>query len=439
MTPNTVIPNKKPLSVNVVTLGCSKNLVDSENLMARLKKGGFDVKADDPEDTDIVIINTCGFIHDAKEESIDTILEYAALKSQGRIKKLLVMGCLSQRYPSELQAEIPEADGMFGVEQQSDILTFLGSSSNEQAMPSRIVTTGHYAYLKIAEGCDRQCSFCAIPMIRGSHKSREEDDILNEFAFLTASGVKEILLISQDLSYYGYDLYRESRLASLLGKMAKSRDDIWIRLHYAYPSRFPEDILPVIRENSNICRYLDIPFQHISDPILKSMRRGINRKETLKLIDKIRAEVPGIALRTSLMVGYPGESEAMFRELAGFVEETRFNRLGVFTYSHEENTAAANLPDDVPAVVKQERMEIIMGIQEKISEELNGQMTGKDIRVLIDRREGEYLVGRTEFDSPEVDNEVLVRKPWDESWTGSFVNARIEDSGPYELYARIVS
>jgi len=434
-----VIRNKKPLSVNVVTLGCSKNLVDSENLMARLTKGGFDVKADDPEDTDIVIINTCGFIHDAREESIDTILEYAALKSQGRIKKLLVMGCLSQRYPKELKTEIPEADGMFGVEQQSDILTFLGSSCHDQVIPSRFVTTGHYAYLKIAEGCDRHCSFCAIPMIRGKHKSRKEDDILNEFAFLTGSGVKEILLISQDLSYYGYDLYRESRLASLLEKMAKSRDDIWIRLHYAYPSRFPEDILPLIRENSNICRYLDIPFQHISDPILKSMRRGINKKETLELIDKIRSEVPGIALRTSLMVGYPGESEAMFRELVRFVEETRFNRLGVFTYSQEENTEAAKLMDDVPAGIKQERMDIIMGIQEKISEDLNRQMTGKDIRVLIDRREGEYLVGRTEFDSPEVDNEVLIRKPWDESWIGSFVKARAEDSGPYELYAGIVS
>ncbi len=426
-------------SVNIVTMGCSKNLVDSEYLLAHLKKNGFEIYHDHEDLTDVVIINTCGFIHDAKEESINTILEYASLKKSGLIKILLIMGCLSQRYRHELVQEIPEADAVFGVDEMSEIVGFLGKKFDEYLFPGRKITTGHYAYVKIAEGCNRHCSFCAIPLIRGPHVSRKPRSIIKEASWLIDLGVKELLLISQDLSYYGYDLQKKSMLAELLESLADLDDSIWIRLHYAYPAGFPTGILPLMRERGNICRYLDIPFQHISDPLLRSMKRGITNKQTYALIERLKKEVPGIALRTSIMVGYPGETEAMFNELIDFVRQVKFSRLGVFTYSHEEQTKAYELQDDIPKEIKQERMETLMKLQEEISFNKNQKLIGKRLKVLIDREEGGFLAGRTEYDSPEVDNEVFVRKPYEKQWMGNFRLVEIQEAEPYELFGKALS
>jgi ribosomal protein S12 methylthiotransferase len=424
--------------VNIITLGCSKNVVDSEVLMGQLRAGNIDVVHESDAPSDVVVVNTCGFINDAKEESIDTILRYAAAKKDGRVGKVYVMGCLSQRYKKELEAELLEVDGFYGVNDLPRILKDLGVDYRKELVGERLLTTPkHYAYVKISEGCNKKCSFCAIPLIRGKHVSRPMEEIVHEVEHLVGSGVKEIMLIAQDLTYYGMDLYKSRKMAELLDSLCEIEGLEWIRLHYAYPTDFPLEILDIIQHQPKICNYLDMPLQHINDLMLRSMNRGTTREKTLQLLDSIRAKVPGISLRTTLIVGYPYETDAIFDELKDFVRTQRFDRLGVFTYSPEEKTSAFYLHDTVPDDVKQSRLEEIMEIQQEISFDKNQEKVGKTLRVIIDRQEGDYYIGRSEFDSPEVDNEILVQSeiPLE---PGSFRQVIIEKADYFDLYGKIV-
>ena len=431
--------------VNVITLGCSKNIVDSEVMMAQLRANDFKVshlsdealaKSDEKENgnEEVVIINTCGFIDRAKEESVNTILEYAELRKQKQIEKLFVTGCLSERYRDDLQKEIPEVDSWFGTLELPSLLKKLGADYKHELIGEHmLITPAHYAYVKISEGCNRTCAFCAIPLMRGKHVSKPMDQIVTEIKNLVRNGVKEVMLIAQELTYYGLDIYKERKLAELLNRIADIDGLEWIRLHYAYPSNFPPEILDVIRERENICNYLDIPFQHIADPVLKRMRRQITKEETLKLIDTIRKKIPGITLRTTLLVGFPGETEKDFEEMKDFVRETKFDRLGVFTYSHEEGTSGFELNDDVPEEVKQQRASEIMELQQEISSELNQKKMGNRLRVLIDRKEGNHFIGRTEADSPEVDNEVLINAEKNYLRVGDFAEVKIISADEFDL------
>lgn len=423
--------------VNVITLGCSKNLVDSENLITQLRASQFDVAHEsDKEDAQVVIVNTCGFIENAKQESIDTIFRYIDAKQEGLVNKLYVTGCLSHRYKDELELEMPEVDAFFGTMELPRMLKTLGADYKHELLGERIITTpSHTAFMKISEGCNRPCSFCAIPLMRGKHVSKSIEDLQREAFNLVKSGVKEIVLIAQDLTYYGLDLYGRRNLKDLLVALSDVNDLDWIRLQYAYPSQFPEDILPVMRERSNICNYLDIPLQHASDAMLKSMRRGITAARTQELIDKIRQEVPGIHLRTTMISGYPGEKDADHQAMLDFVQKNQFERLGVFAYSHEENTAAFNLADDVSEVIKEERVSEIMELQQDISQALNQSKVGQSMKVLIDRKESQYFVGRTEYDSPEVDNEVLIDAKDHFVRVGDFAEVKIDSAAEFDLYA----
>lgn len=423
--------------IHVVTLGCSKNLVDSEVLMKQLDANGLKVIHNRASSkADIVIINTCGFIKDAKEESIDTILQYVRAKEKGRLNRVYVMGCLSERYKADLKKEISDVDEYFGSNNIQDIIETLGYDYKANLIGERLLSTpSHFAYLKISEGCDRQCSFCAIPLMRGKHKSKSIENNVSEAKILAASGVKELILIAQDLTYYGVDIYGKQKLAELLTQLADIKGLEWIRLHYAYPANFPKEVLKVMQERPNICNYLDIPFQHISDPVLKKMRRGVSNKHTYELIEMFREKIPNLTLRTTLMTGHPGEGEKEFDELYKFVEKTRFDRLGVFTYSEEEDTfGARNFKNEVSEDVKRSRSESIMELQGSISGELNQLKVGKELKVIIDRKEGEFYIGRTEGDSPEVDNEVLVRSD-SILQTGNFYQVKISGSEEYDLYA----
>ena len=425
--------------INVITLGCSKNIYDSEVLMGQLKANEIDVEHEsDKDDANVVVINTCGFIDNAKEESINTIIEQAERKSDGKIDKLFVTGCLSERYKPDLEKEIPNVDEYFGTTDLPKLLQALGADYKHELIGERLTTTPkHYAFLKIAEGCDRPCSFCAIPLMRGKHKSKAIEDLVTEATKLAKDGVKELILIAQDLTYYGLDLYKSRRLADLLRALSEVEGIEWIRLHYAFPAGFPEDVLEVIRTNHKLCNYIDIPLQHISDSVLKSMRRGTTHEKTDALLRKFRQEVPGIAIRTSLIVGYPGETEEDFQKLKQWVNDTAFDRLGVFTYSHEENTHAHLLEDDVPEEVKHQRAEEIMELQSEISFRLNQEKIGQTFKVLFDRKEGEYFIGRTEFDSPDVDNEVLVKASDVYVRMGDFTQVKITHAAHYDLYGVI--
>lgn len=421
--------------VDIITLGCSKNLVDSERLMRQFKANGYNVFHDaEKVSGEIVIVNTCGFIGDAKEESIEMILNFVEAKKQRKIKKLFVMGCLSERYLQELTGEIPEVDKFYGKFDWHNLLTDLGKVYDEKLSLQRILTTpSHYAYVKIGEGCSRMCSYCAIPIITGRYRSRSIESLTDEVRLLVDQGVKEFQLIAQDLTYYGYDLYKEFRLAELVGRIADIKGVEWIRLHYAYPSQFPFDILPVMAERDNVCKYLDIALQHISDPMLRQMRRKVTKQETLDLITRIRSEVSGIHLRTTLMVGHPGETEQDFEELKSFVRDVRFERMGAFAYSEEEGTyAAKHYKDEIPEAVKQQRLDELMAIQEEIAYETNRDKIGKTFRVVIDREDADYYIGRTQYDSPEVDPEVLVEKNVP-LVVGNFYNVRVIDAQPFEL------
>jgi ribosomal protein S12 methylthiotransferase len=432
----------KKNKVNVVTLGCSKNLYDSEVLMAQLKANNFDVEHESMrDDSSVVIINTCGFIDNAKQESIDTIIRFAEAKKEGLVDKVYVTGCLSERYKDDLEKEIPEVDAYFGTRDLPRLLKTLKADYKHELVGERLLTTpSHYAYFKIAEGCDRPCSFCAIPIMRGKHLSTPIEDLLLQAKSLAAKGVKELMLIAQDLTYYGLDLYKKRALADLLTQLSEVEGIAWIRLHYAFPTGFPMEVLDVMREKKNICNYLDMPLQHGSTRMLQSMKRGTTREKTEALISEIRAKVPGIALRTTLIAGYPGETEADFQEMYEWVERSKFDRLGIFTYSHEENTSAYLLEDDVPAKVKKERADAIMELQAGISYELNQLKVGKTFSVLFDRVEGDYFIGRTEFDSPEVDNEVLVKKTADNFIRiGDFADIQITSADHFDLYGEIVS
>jgi len=427
--------------VNVITLGCSKNIHDSEVLMGQLRGNQIDVihEAETLHQDDIIVINTCGFIDNAKQESIDTILQYSELKDQGKISKLIVTGCLSERYKPELEAEIKNVDSYFGTNDLQKLLSSVGADYKHELLGERLLTTpSHFAYFKIAEGCNRPCSFCAIPLMRGKHVSKPVEDLVKEAKFLAKNGTKELILIAQDLTYYGLDLYSKRNLADLLRNLSDVEGIEWIRLQYAYPSGFPMDILDVMNERSNICNYLDMPLQHISDAMLSSMRRGITRQKTIDLVNSIRDKVPDIALRTTLICGYPGETEKDFEEMRDWVTETRFDRLGCFTYSHEEKTHAYELIDDVPEEVKQQRVETIMGIQQEISFDINQDKVGRTYKVLIDKKEGNYLTGRTEYDSPEVDNEVLIDARISYATPGSFVQVKIDRAEDFDLYGQIV-
>ncbi|MBK9730915.1 MAG: 30S ribosomal protein S12 methylthiotransferase RimO [Chitinophagaceae bacterium] len=427
-------------TINVITLGCSKNMVDSEVMMGQLRANAFDVTHEkENADSDIVIINTCGFIDRAKEESVNTILEYANVKNEGGIQKLYVTGCLSERYKNELEVEIPEVDAYFGTMELPALLHKLGADYKHELIGERLmINPQHYAYLKISEGCNRTCSFCAIPLMRGQHVSKPMEDIVAEAKGLVRNGVKEIILIAQELTYYGLDIYKERRLAELLHVLADVQGLEWIRLHYAYPSKFPIEMLDVIRERDNICNYLDIPLQHISDPVLSRMRRQISKPEIYELIATIREKVPGIALRTTMLMGFPGETEKDVAELIEFIEKIKFERVGVFTYSHEEGTSGYELTDDVPEEEKQLRAARIMEVQEGISFQLNQQKVGKKFKVLIDRKEGNYFIGRTEFDSPEVDNEVLIDAAKHYLRVGDFANIEITHAEEFDLYGEPV-
>ncbi len=427
--------------VNVITLGCSKNLHDSEVLMGQLKGNHIDVvhEAEGYGKNDIIVINTCGFIDNAKQESIDTILQYSQLKDEGKVKKVIVTGCLSERYTPELSAEITNIDAWYGTNDLPKMLNTLEADYKHELIGERLLTTpSHYAYFKIAEGCNRPCSFCAIPLMRGQHVSKPIDDLVKEARFLAKNGTKELILIAQDLTYYGLDLYGKRNLADLLRNLSDVEGIEWIRLQYAYPSGFPMDILDVMNERENICNYLDMPLQHISDDMLKSMRRGITRQKTIDVVNQIRDKVPNIALRTTLICGYPGETEQHFEEMKRWVEDTRFDRLGCFTYSHEEKTHAHTLVDDVPEEVKQQRVDEIMDIQQQVSFDINQEKIGQDFKVLIDKKEGEFFVGRTEFDSPEVDNEVLIEASAHFVTPGRFVTARIDKAEEFDLYGSII-
>jgi ribosomal protein S12 methylthiotransferase len=426
--------------VNVVTMGCSKNLVDSEVLLNQLERGKFEVVHDGSgTGFDAVFINTCGFIHDAKQESIDMILDYAEAKKRGDIGKLYVMGCLSERYQKDLEKELPEVDRYFGKFDLKAMVDELKVTFQPEYIYERKITTpSHFAYLKISEGCNRSCSFCAIPMMTGRHKSRTIESLVTEARYLAKKGVKEILLIAQELSYYGIDIYGKSRLVDLVNAISEIEGIEWIRLHYLYPTKFPYDILPVMRENPKVCKYLDMPLQHIANPVLKNMMRHVTREETEALLKRIKEEVPGVIIRTTFLVGFPGETEADFEELTAFIGEMRFERLGVFPFSNEEGTyAAQNFKDDVPEEVKQERADEIMEIQQQISAELNREKIGKIFKVIIDRKEGEFYIGRTEFDSPEVDGEVLVTSE-DELKKGVFVNVKITGAEDYDLFGELL-
>jgi len=424
--------------INVVTLGCSKNVYDSEVLMGQLKASGKDVVHE--QEGNVVVINTCGFINNAKEESINTILHYMQKKEEGDVDKVFVTGCLSERYKPDLQKEIPNVDQYFGTTELPSLLKALGADYKHELIGERLTTTPkNYAYLKIAEGCDRPCSFCAIPLMRGKHKSTPIEDLVVEAEKLAANGVKELILIAQDLTYYGLDLYKKRNLAELLEHLVKVEGIDWIRLHYAFPTGFPMDVLDIMNREPKICNYLDIPLQHISDAILKSMRRGTTKEKTTKLLKEFRAKVPEMTIRTTLIVGYPGETEADFEILKEWVKDMRFERLGCFTYSHEENTHAYNLEDDVPEDVKMQRANEIMEIQSQISWELNQAKIGQEFKVVIDRKEGNYFVGRTEFDSPDVDNEVLISATNTYLKTGEFANVKIIEAEDFDLYAEVVS
>jgi ribosomal protein S12 methylthiotransferase len=428
----------KKNTINVVTLGCSKNVYDSEVLMGQLRANNKQVVHE--EEGNVVVINTCGFIANAKEESINTILEYVQKKEEGLVDKVFVTGCLSERYKPDLQKEIPNVDQYFGTTELPSLLKALGADYKHELIGERLTTTPkNYAYLKIAEGCDRPCSFCAIPLMRGKHRSTPIEDLIIEAEKLAAQGVKELILIAQDLTYYGLDLYKKRNLAQLLRELAAVDGIEWIRLHYAFPTGFPMDVLEVMREEPKICNYIDIPLQHISDSILKSMRRGTTQAKTTKLLQNFRKAVPHMAIRTTLIVGYPGETEEDFQTLKQWVTEMRFERLGCFTYSHEENTHAYLLEDDVPEEVKMERANEIMAIQSQISWELNQEKIGKQFRVLIDRKEGNYFVGRTEFDSPDVDNEVLINAEDGYLRTGEFCMVEITGAEDFDLYGKVVS
>ncbi len=424
----------KKNKVNVVTLGCSKNLVDSEVLMAQLRANNYDVKHESG-DAPVVVINTCGFIDNAKQESIDTILRYVDAKQAGKVEKVYVTGCLSQRYRPELEKEIPQVDGYFGTQDLPRLLKTLKADYKHELVGERLLTTpNHYAYLKISEGCDRKCSFCAIPLMRGGHVSVSMDALVKQAKGLVKQGVKEIMLIAQDLTYYGLDIYGKRNVAELIKKLSDVEGLEWIRLHYAFPSGFPMDIIDAIKDCPNVCNYLDMPLQHVSDNVLKLMRRGITKEKSTKLVETIREKVPGIAMRTTFLVGYPGETEDDFNQLVHWVEEMKFDRLGVFTYSHEENTHAHKSEDNVPDEVKKERASILMDAQRDISRELNSKKIGKTLKVLIDRKDGGYFIGRTEHDSPEVDNEVHIKAEGDTYLRiGDFANIKITSAEDYDL------
>lgn len=432
----------KKNNVNIVTLGCSKNLVDSEVLMTQLRGNGISVSHEnDANQSNIVIINTCGFIDNAKQESIDTILQYADAKKKGLIEKVYVTGCLSERYKDELATEIPNVDAWFGTRDLPAILKRFKADYKHELVGERMITTpSHFAYFKIAEGCDRPCSFCAIPIMRGKHVSKSIEDLVKEAKGLAAKGTKELILIAQDLTYYGLDIYKKRNLSDLLKSISDVDGIEWIRLQYAYPAGFPMDVLDVMNERSNICKYLDMPLQHITDNMLKVMRRGITKQKTKDLVAEIRSKVPNIALRTTLIAGHPGETEKDFEEVLDFVTETRFDRLGIFTYSHEEKTHAGDTMQDIIAEeVKKKRAEEVMAIQEGISAELNAKKVGNTYKVLFDRKEGDYFIGRTEFDSPEVDNEVLVDAKSNYVRIGDFAEVKIEASEEFDLYGKVVN
>ena len=427
--------NKKP-TIDIITLGCSKNLVDSETLMGLFEKHGYEVThdAENPKG-DIAVVNTCGFIEDAKQESIDTILELAQAKEKGHLKQLYVMGCLSERYLADLEKEIPEVDGWYGKFNYKQLLKDLEKLENLEDAPRHITTPRHYAYLKIAEGCDRHCAYCAIPIITGKHRSRPMQEILDEVHYLVSQGTKEFQVIAQELTYYGIDIDGKQHIAELIEQMAAIKGVEWIRLHYAYPAHFPWDLLRVMRENSNVCKYLDIALQHISDHMLTSMQRHVTKEETYELIRRMRREVPGIHIRTTLMVGFPGETEGDFQELLEFTKWARFERMGAFAYSEEDGTySAKHYQDDVPAEVKQQRLDKLMRVQQHISAEIEGEKIGQILRVIIDRQEGDYWIGRTEFCSPEVDPEVLIAIEEDFE-IGAFYDVRITDAEEFDLSA----
>ena len=424
----------KKNKINVITLGCSKNTYDSEVLMGQLKASGKDVAHE--QEGNIVVINTCGFIDNAKEESVNTILEYVAKKEEGIVDKVFVTGCLSERYRPDLEKEIPNVDQYFGTTELPLLLKALGADYKHELLGERLTTTPkNYAYLKIAEGCDRPCSFCAIPLMRGTHVSQSIEKLVREAEGLAKNGVKELILIAQDLTYYGLDLYKKRNLAELLENLAKVEGIEWIRLHYAFPTGFPMDVLDLMKRELKICNYIDIPLQHISDNILKSMKRGTTKEKTTKLLQEFRERVPGMAIRTTLIVGYPGETQEDFETLRDWVQEMKFERLGCFTYSHEENTGAYVLEDDVPQEVKQARAAEIMDLQSQISWDLNQEKIGQTFKCVIDRKEGQHFIGRTEFDSPDVDNEVLVDASKYYLKTGDFVNLKVTDATEFDLYA----
>ena len=426
--------------VSVITLGCSKNTVDSEVLMGQLQHGGYDVQHDKwSKGRNIVIVNTCGFIDKAKEESINTIMEYADAKSEGKIEKLYVTGCLSQRYKDNLETEIPEVDAFFGTLELPRLLKTLKVDYKNELIGERFLTTPlHYAYMKISEGCNRTCSFCAIPLMRGKHISRPIEELVNEAKKLASQGVKELMLIAQELTFYGLDIYKKRRLPELLAELSKVDGIEWIRLHYAYPAQFPMEIIDAIAENEKVCNYLDMPLQHAADNILIAMRRNISNAETRELIHKIRERIPSIAIRTTMLVGFPNETEQDFDGLKSFVEDMRFDRLGVFTYSHEEDTRAHGLENNIPQEVKQQRAAELMEVQEGISFELNQKKVGNTYKVLFDRKEGGYFIGRTEFDSPEVDNEVLIDAKKNFVRVGDFANVKITSAEEFDLYGELV-
>lgn len=431
----------KKNTIDIITLGCSKNLVDSEHLMRQLEEAGYHVTHDaERPQGEIAVINTCGFIGDAKEESINVILEFAQAKEEGLLKKLYVMGCLSERYLKELAIEIPQVDKFYGKFNWKELLHDLGKNYREELHNERVLTTPtHYAYLKISEGCDRKCSYCAIPIITGRHVSRPMEEILQEVRYLVDRGVKEFQIIAQELTYYGVDLYHKQMLPELVERIADIAGVEWIRLHYAYPAHFPTDLFRVMRERPNVCKYMDIALQHISDNMLQKMRRHVAKEQTYQLIENFRKEVPGIHLRTTLMVGHPGETEADFEELKEFVRKVRFDRMGAFAYSEEEGTFAANnYEDNISQEVKQVRLDELMAIQQEISSELSAAKIGRQMKVIIDRVEGDYYIGRTEFDSPEVDPEVLIERNGKQLIIGNFYQVEIVNSDDFDLYGRII-
>ena len=428
-------------TIDIITLGCSKNLVDSEKLMRQLEANGYKVTHDSPNPQgEIAVINTCGFIGDAKEESINMILEFCEAKEEGKLKKLYVMGCLSERYLKELEVEIPQVDKFYGKFNWNELLADLGKAYHDEIAIERTLTTPkHFAYLKISEGCDRSCAYCAIPIITGKHISRPMEEIIDEVKLLVSQGVKEFQIIAQELTYYGVDLYKSQKLPELIEKIAQVPGVEWIRLHYAYPTHFPEDLFRVMRENDNVCKYMDIALQHISDNMLTRMRRHVSKSETYDLIEKFRREVPGIHLRTTLMVGFPGETEEDFEELKEFVQKARFDRMGAFAYSEEEGTyAAQTYEDSIPHEVKQSRLDELMAIQQEISAELSNAKIGQEFKVIIDRKEGDYYIGRTQFDSPEVDPEVLIKADGKRLFSGRFYRVRITNADDFDLFGEII-